>query len=66
MEFTACPRMLRSQPTGSTETQTRDVRIQSPTHHPLGHHVSYMQKKKKKKKEEEEEEEEEEDFSFRN
>ena len=30
MEFTSCPRMLHSQPTGSTQIRTRDLRIQSP------------------------------------
>ena len=40
MECTSCPRMLHSQPTGSTETGTRNMRIQSPMHYPLGHHVS--------------------------
>ena len=42
MEFTSWPRMLGSQPTSSTETRTRHVRIQSPTHYPLGHHVSTL------------------------
>ena len=29
MDFTFWPRMLHSQPTGSTEIRTRDLRIQS-------------------------------------
>ena len=40
MEFTSCPRMLHSWPTGSTETQTYYLCIQSPTHYPFGHHIS--------------------------
>ena len=40
MELASCPRMLYSQPTGSTEIQTHDLHIQSPTHYPFGHHIS--------------------------
>ena len=40
MDFSSCPRMLCSQPTDSTETQTHNMWIQSPMHYPLSHHFS--------------------------
>ena len=42
MDFISCPRMLHSQPTGSTETGTHDVQIQSPRCYPHSHHISMI------------------------
>ena len=39
MEFTSCTMMLLSQPTGSTETWTCNLQIQSLMCYPLSHHV---------------------------
>ena len=42
MEFTSCPRMLHSQPAGSTEIRACDLYIQSPMHYPFSHHVTHI------------------------
>ena len=44
MEFTSCPRMLHSQPTGRTGIWTSDLHIQSPTCYPFDHHISSLHK----------------------
>ena len=40
MEFTSYPRLLHSQPTGSTEIWTHNFHIQSPRRYPFCQHIS--------------------------